>query len=403
MKVLHLFPYLPTPPTFGGALRVYHILKHLVRHHDVTVAGFQEYGDRDAFEQSFPELKGKSHLIYRRRVKFRRMMQLYSYLTPNSYWYNWAQSPQLHKTVQELLDKEDFDFVIGEFASMGHFDLETDAIRILDAHNVEYDNFRRMSKLNWSAFRKRFYEREYTKSYREEVAAFQRHDAIFATSQRDADLIGKDVPDIPRFVIPNGVDTQYFSKNGTVEEPYSIVFTGTMRYVPNYDGMIYFLNEIFPEIKRQVPQAKIYIVGNNPPPVLQKYASDSVIITGFVDDVRPYIDRASVYVVPLNMGSGTRLKVVEALSMRKPVVSTSIGCEGIDVVDGEHIIIRDDSQEFAEAVIQLFTDHSSREKLIEQGYDLVTRTYDWRVIGRAIDEAFQTLHPQPQMAADYDK
>jgi glycosyltransferase involved in cell wall biosynthesis len=325
-------------------------------------------------------------------------MQAYSYVTPNSYWYNWSRSPKLERQLQRLLDKQDFDIMLAEFASMGHMDLETDATRILDAHNVEYDNFRRMSQLKWSPLRQIFYQREYKKSYPEEVAAFKRHDAIFATSKRDADLIGQDVPEIPRFVIPNGVDTRYFQNNGESEEPFSMVFTGTMRYLPNYDGMIYFLEEIFPLIQQQQPKAKVYVVGNAPPPVLQKFASDSVIITGFVDDVRPYIDRAQVYIVPLNMGSGTRLKVVEALSMRKPVVSTSIGCEGIDVEDGQHILIKDQPKAFADAVLNLFEDRGMRNHLIENGYQLVHQKYDWRWIGESIDEAFYALRNQPQMA-----
>src|SRR5699024_877262 len=128
--------------------------------------------------------------------------------------------------------------------------------------------------------------------------------------------------------------TSFFTASEVTAEPYTMVFTGALSYVPNYDGMIYFLEEIFPIIKKVILQAKIYIVGSRPPKKLKKYQSKSVIVTGFVDDVRPYVDQASVFVVPLKMGSGTRLKVVEALSMKKPVVSTSIGSEGIEVSDG---------------------------------------------------------------------
>ncbi len=397
MKILHIFPYLPTPPTFGGALRVYHILKHLSRHYEVSVAGFSEFGDMEKFRASFPELDGKMHFVNRKRVKYRTALQLYSQFTSHSYWYNWAQSPKLKSQIQSLLDKKDFDIVQAEFASMGHFDLQTDAVRVLDAHNVEYDNFRRMSTLEWSGLRKRFYQREYEKSFGEEIAAFKRQDALFVTSKRDGELIRKDVPKIPQFVIPNGVDTSYFTPGDEDEEPFSIVFTGAMSYVPNHDGMIYFLDDIFPIIKKRIPAAKVYIVGSNPPEMLLKRQSDSIIVTGFVDDVRPYVDRASVFVVPLRMGSGTRLKVVEALSMRKPVVSTSIGCEGIEVEDGEHIIIRDDPGLFAEEVIRLVQNKKISKQLVDRGYDLVKQKYDWQVIGESIDEAYQVLTNKMQM------
>lgn len=390
MKILHLFPYLPSPPTFGGALRVYHILKHLSQNHEVTVGGFCENGDMKLFKEDFPNVKGQ-FFVKRKRVEFRRLMQLYSIFSSHSYWYNWGQSSKLESKIRALTDKEDFDIILGEFASMGHFDLETDAIRIMDAHNIEYDNFRRMSTLDWSGIRKMFYTREYKKCYAEEVKAFKRHDAIFATSKRDGAIIKKDAPEIPQFVIPNGVDTNFFSPSGTEPEPFSMVFTGAMSYVPNHDGMFYFLDEIFPIIQKVIPEAKIYIVGSNPPATLQKYQSNAVTVTGFVDDVRPFVDQASVFVVPLKMGSGTRLKVVEALSMQKPVVSTSIGCEGIEVKDGEHLMIRDEPATFAEAVLRLFKDSKARNNLVKNGYQLVKNKYDWEVIGNSINEAFQEL------------
>lgn len=391
MKILHLLPYLPTPAKFGGALRIYHILNHLEKNHDVTVCGFNESGDLELFRQEFPRLEGRMHFLKRRRSQYHRLMQLYALLTPHSHWYNWAQSAELERRINRLLANSEFDFVLSEFATMGHFNLETDAIRILDAHNVEYDNFRRMSLLNWSPLRKKFYTREYEKCYKEEVGIFNKQDAIFTTSSRDGDLIREDAPDIPQFVIPNGVDIDYFQKGEVEAEPYSMVFTGAMSYVPNCDGMIYFIEKIFPRIKKAIPQAKIYVVGSNPPPILKKYSSDSIVITGFVDDVRPWVDRASVYVVPLNMGSGTRLKVVEALSMKKPIVSTSIGCEGIEVNNEEHLLIRDNPDSFAEAVIKLMENRKKQEELIYHGYERVRQKYDWRVIGNSIDNAFRAL------------
>lgn len=391
MKILHLFPYLPTPPTFGGALRIYHILKHLYENHDVTAGGYAENGDPVQFKKDFPELENKMHFIKRKHVKYRRLMQLYSYFTSHSYTYLWSQSSTFTDKINELLAQQDFDFIISEFASMGHFEFQTDAIRILDAHNVEYDNYRRMSKLENSPLRKHFYNREYKRGFVEETEAFKRHDAIFTTSSRDGALIQKNVPDKPLFVIPNGVDLNYFSPSETEVEPFSIVFTGSMRYVPNYDGMLFFIEEILPEIRKEIPDVKVYIIGGGPPPVLKKYASDSIIITGYVDDVRPYINRSGVFVVPLRMGSGTRLKVVEALAMKKPVVSTSIGCEGIEVENEEHLVIRDHPEAFAEAVLEVFRNEKLRRKLITHGYDLVKEKYDWSVIGESIDAALKQL------------
>ena len=393
MKILHLFPYVPLPPTFGGALRVYHILDHLYKNYeDLYLAGFNKKGELELLRNEFPNIKGGLHFEEKEKTPFERINQLLSFFSSHSYWYNFISSKSFQRDLNKLLKEEDFDIVLTEFASMGNFELETDAITILDAHNVEYDNFRRMSTLNWSFLRKKFYESEYKKVKSEEIKTFNKYDVVFATSERDKEIIKSHANETKHYVIPNGVDTSFFSPNHDVKpEPYNIVFTGAMSYLPNQDGILFFLEKVFPFIKKEVPEAKIYVVGSKPPDRLKKYASDDVIITGFVDDVRPYIDKSSVFVVPLNMGSGTRLKVVEAMSMKKPIVSTSIGCEGIEVEDGTNIIIRDEPEEFANAVIELMNNEKLSQKLVRNGFDLVKSKYDWSVICEGIDKAFKEL------------
>jgi len=161
-----------------------------------------------------------------------------------------------------------------------------------------------------------------------------------------------------------------------------------MAYVPNSDGMLYFLDEIFPLIKKKVPGVTITIVGNRPPRELLRRASDDVIVTGYVDDVRPFVERAAVYVAPLRIGSGTRLKILEALSMKKPVVTTSIGCEGLDVVDGESALVADEPEAFACRVIELLHSDRLRRKLMRTGSELVREKYDWRIVHKRLDEAY---------------
>lgn len=393
MKILHLFPYVPVPPTFGGALRVYHILNHLYQNYDdLYIAGFNREGELTLLKNEFPI--ADDHLMFEEKEKsrFSRFIQMSSIFSSHSYWYHFISSSSFQSKLDQLLEREDFDIILTEFASMGVFDLKTDAVTILDAHNVEYDNFRRMSKLKWSYLRKKFYESEFRKVKSEEIEIFNRYDAVFATSERDKNIIEGHSKETKHFVIPNGVDTKFFSKNEQVEPgPFDIVFTGAMGYLPNQDGIMYFLDEIFPLIKKEVPQSKIYVVGSRPPEMLQKYASEDVIITGFVDDVRPYIDRSSVYVVPLNMGSGTRLKVLEAMSMKIPIVSTSIGCEGIDIEDGKNILVRNEPQEFADAVIELMKNKKLANRLVNEGYELVVNKYDWSVVCKGIDKAFNEL------------
>jgi glycosyltransferase involved in cell wall biosynthesis len=158
--------------------------------------------------------------------------------------------------------------------------------------------------------------------------------------------------------------------------------------------MLYFLDEIFLLILKEIPDLKLYIIGSRPPKKLQQRASENVIITGFVDDVRPYVARASVYVVPLRMGGGTRLKVLEAMAMKKPIVTTSIGCEGIDVRHDESVLIADDPMTFARQVIELLRSQALRQRLVRNGYDVARTCYDWNTIGNRVEEAYATLRQQ---------
>lgn len=393
MKILHLLPYIPTPPTFGGALRIYHILKHLHKHHDVTVAGFSNSGDPAVFFESFPVLKDKAHfLTYLPDKRLRRLTQFYALFTGHSHWFTTVSSGSMQQLIDRLLAKQPFDVIQSEFPTMGIFDFsKSNAAKILDAHNVEYDNFKRMANLERSKIRRFFYRRECEKFYNEEIEVCRKQTAIFTTSGRDRDLFNEDIPKVPKFVIPNGVDTTYFCPSPEEPEHHSLVFTGMMGYVPNYDGILYFLDKILPFIRQEIPCVKTYIVGKNPPKMLKQRASGDIVVTGFVEDVRPWVWKSRVYVVPLRMGGGTRLKVLEALAMKKPVVTTTIGCEGIDVRHGETALIANEPEAFSEAVVRLFRDRALREKLIRNGYEFVKKRYEWSVIGHLIEDAYSEI------------
>lgn len=396
MKILHVLPYVPVPPIFGGALRIYHILNHLSKHHDVTVASFYKPGEEEVFRSYYPALKNRLHFVdHSKQMNRRKLIFLYSLLTRHSHWYNLTFSAKMQALIDKLLAENEFDIIQSEFPVMGNYVYNSNAIKILDSHNVEYDNFRRMEKINHSTLLKYYYKRESELFFHEEIAACFRQDAIFVTSERDRTIYNKDVPQIPKFVIPNGVDVEYFQSTTNSEEPFSLVFVGMMGYVPNYDGILYFLEEIYPKIRRRIPQVKIYIVGVNPPKSVVKYRSSHIIVTGFVEDVRPYIERSSVYVVPLRMGGGTRLKILEALAMKKPVVSTSIGCEGIDLGPEKSIVVADEADSFADAVVELLYNKEKSAKLAQTGFEMVRKKYDWSIIGQQIEDAFDKLMNQP--------
>jgi glycosyltransferase involved in cell wall biosynthesis len=402
MKILFILPYSPIPPTFGGALRVVHLIEQAARRHDVTVIAFGWPEDEERLRTFFRSRLREVRIVLRHWPrKLRRLGQLYSLFTRHSFFHLLANSPVMQEAITKILREERFDVVQVEFSHMGLYTLATDAVKILDAHNVEYENFRRMWEKNRSWLKRIHYRSEYKKFYHEEIDACLNFDTVFVTSDQDKNILDKDVPAIPKLVVPNGVESAYFTPTGEPFEPHSIVFTGAMSYIPNHDGILYFLEEVFPRIERVHADAKVYIVGSNPPKSVSRLARANVIVTGFVEDVRPYVRRSSVYVVPLRMGSGTRLKILEALSMKIPIVSTSIGCEGITVRHDESAMVADSPELFADAVVDLFSNAGRRARLIARGYDLVTTEYTWDIIGKRLDALYHEALASQRKSAEF--
>lgn len=392
MRILFLTPYAPVPPMFGGALRIYHLLKGLALNNEVTLLTFGGEQEKKLLNNYLGGYLKEFHLVSTTWAwQYKRLAQFYALFMPNSFFSLFSKSDEMQNKINELLQANYYDIVQMEFPIMGNFELNTDAIKILDEHNIEYDNFFGMYKYAGTPVRKLHYFREYKKTKIEEINTCKKMDSICVVSHRDKNILDKEIPNIKKFVIPNGVDVNYFKPSRNEPEANTMVFTGMMGYVPNNDGIQYFLDEIFPEILKEIPNAKIYIVGNKPSKKLLRRASNNIIVTGYVHDVRPYIWRSSVYVVPLRMGGGTRLKVLEALSMRKPVVTTTIGCEGIDVKDDESVLIEDDPKLFAMKTISLLKNLNAHNRLIQNGYDLVHSKYDWETITEKLELAYQTL------------
>lgn len=392
MKVLHVMPYSPVPQSFGGAIRVYHMLKNIALHNEVTVLTYGSPEDHRRLSQEFSPQVKTIHMVPKPWLRtHKRLGQFYALWTSHSTFSLYIRTREMRSQMRRILCENEFDVVQTEFSAMVLDELSTDALKILDAHNVEYDIFRRMWINTRSPLRKVHYYREYKTFFHEETEACRKQDAIFVTSERDKKLFDGGAPNVPKFVVPNGVDTSYFKPFNETPEPSSLVFTGMMGYLPNNDGALHFLDKIFPLIQKKIPEARVYIVGNRPSKKLLKRASDKVVITGYVHDVRPFVSRASVYVVPLRMGGGTRLKVMEAMAMKKPIVTTGIGCEGIDVVNGESALIVDEPQLFAEAVVELLHNAALRQRLIRNGYELVRSRYEWSAIGRQVEQLYQSL------------
>jgi len=223
-----------------------------------------------------------------------------------------------------------------------------------------------------------------------EAKVFNKFNLNITCSDEDRDIAQNMAPKARFETIPNGVDIGFFKPNGKFE-PNTLVFLGS-DWMPNVDGILYFHKKIYPKIKEEIPDLKWYIIGNfkNNPDVTA-LEGDGIILTGYVKDTREWMNKGAVSIVPLRLGGGTRLKVVEAMSLGKAIVSTSMGAEGIEVRDGKDIILSDEPEDFADAIIGLLKDEKGCVRLGKNARKLAEEKYDWKIIGGKLNNTYEEL------------
>ena len=301
-----------------------------------------------------------------------------------------------------LLEAEPFDAVVADFLFA-----EPNVPRwprtpmVFFAHNVEHQIWRRLASVEPQRWRRAVLEVEWRKMRQCETAAVQRADVTVAVSDADRDQFLDAVPQATVHVVPTGVDTTFFAPGGRPQVPRRLVFSGSMDWYPNEDALIDFAAHVWPRLRARHPDISMTVVGRNPTARLRAAAADAGIdVTGTVDDVRPFIDEAQVYVVPLRVGGGTRLKIFEALAMAKPVVSTTIGAEGLPVTSGKDIAIADEPASFADAVVRLIRDDAARQQLETAARTLVVQRYDWSAVAQDFEDALaRVCHSQHEPVA----
>lgn len=391
MRILYLAPFSPVPADFGGALRAFHLLRHLAGRQTVEAVVYGTLSQADLLRSALPSLEAVHSVEPTWWSRYRRIGQLLAAFSRRSFHHLAVAGPGMQAMLDGLLARRSFDLVHTEFSHLGPFHVRAPVLKVLDAHNVEHEVFRRNFEMLPPGLRKAHYWLEWKKQRRDELDCARAHDVILATSERDAEFFRSELRGVPCHVVPNGVDMDHFSPSAEEASPLSLVFTGMMAYVPNQRGILWFLDAVFPRVLEAFPGTTLHVVGKDPPADVRRRASCRVVVTGTVADVRPFVQRASVYVVPLRSGSGTRLKIMEALAMRKPVVTTRIGGEGIDLEHGVSALIADDAEAFADAVIRLLRDGALRTRLAAAGHRLVRERYRWSTIGADLDSLYQRL------------
>lgn len=376
------------PPNTGGRLRSLNIIAELAREHEVSVLTTHAPGDDpEGLKRRLPECKRVDSLAYAapkwRDPRF-PMVLLRSWFSsmPVDVWKH--RVPELRAEVERRLAAGEVDLCVADFVfAAPNVPLDGPVPVVFFAHNVEYMILKRLAAAQTSPVRRALLEIEWRKMRRYEAEICRRARLTVAVSPQDRDMLAADAGNVAIRAVPTGVDTGYFKPNGTSEKPLEIVFTGSMDWHPNEDAILHFITEILPAVRRELPQASLTVVGRNPSSILRRAAAEAgVKVTGTVEDVRPYIDAAAVYVVPLRVGGGTRLKVFEALSMGKAVVSTAVGVEGLPLSPGEHYLRADEPAAFASAVVALLRNPERRRALGQAGQQLTHARYAWPQVAR---------------------
>jgi glycosyltransferase involved in cell wall biosynthesis len=303
---------------------------------------------------------------------------------PADLW-RWRIGPvraRIHEWMKEGVDLCVADFLV----AMPNLPTRTSVPVVLFEHNVEYMIWKRLHEVEKRPWRRALLGLEWRKMRRYEAKACGRAGLTVAVSEADRALLAANAPGADIRAIGTGVDTVYFHPNGAVEAPATLVFTGSMDWYPNEDAIMYFIAAILPQLRQEVPGLSVAVVGRDPSdPLRAACAVAGVRVTGTVPDVRPYVAEAAVYVVPLRVGGGTRLKIFEALAMGKAVVSTRVGAEGLPIVSGQHFLQADSPADFAQAVVTLLKDPDRRHALGLAGRRLVEERYSWTQVTRQFE------------------
>lgn len=317
-----------------------------------------------------------------------------SALTPKPFTINWLRSRQMERLIEEALKARKIDIVHFDTISLAPFSSIVDGYRkVLNHHNIESAMMTRRASNESNILKKAYMYLEGYKIRSYEMQNCQRFDLNITCSQIDSQELLKQSPQLRVEEIPNGVDLDYFYPLNRTKIKNSLIFAGGMNWYPNRDAMVYFADQVWPLLRREIPDVKMTVVGQEPPPKLKKLALDdeSFTVTGFVDDVRPYIDQAMVYVCPIRDGGGTKLKILDALAMGKAIVAHPVSCEGIDVVDGDSVLFAETLSEYVRGIKRLFDDGALAQRLGNNGRMLITEKYSFINIGRKLARLYETL------------
>lgn len=399
MRILFLSQVLSYPLDAGPKMRSYFVLRHLTQKHEVTLLTFVRATDRPEYIAHLAEFCHTVYPVPIHRTRLRDVKFLaQSLLTQQPFLIIRDQIPAMNEQIDRLVSQENFNVVHADQLWMAQYALRAKKVApqvklILDQHNAVQLIPKRLVMDETNPIKKSFLAREahVLASYEAEIC--RRFDHVVWVTEEDRQTVAAGDPlspngKTPSTVIPICADPLEVTPVARAAKGHRITFLGGLHWPPNAQGILWFAKHIFPQVQAEIPEAKLTVIGKNPPAGLE---GEGVEVTGYVTDLTSYLAETAVFIVPLHAGGGMRVKILDAWSWGLPIVSTTIGAEGINIQDGENILIADTPQTFAQAVVRIFKDKTLAYHLAQGGRQAALNKYNWRTIYSAWDEIYNGL------------
>lgn len=404
--ILMLTPYLPYPPNSGGRSRTYNLIKHLRDDFWISLVCFGRPEEKSFDLEPLRDLCDLT-VVDRTPSPGARRAAWLSLTSPRPITARLYHSPEMERAIQHTLAHSTTRLVhVESFYMLPNLPLQIGVPVLLSEPAIEYVAWGRHAKVAQPWVMRPGIWLEAQKMRLWEPRAWSEATVVGVMSEIDREIVRRATPGVKTVLAPNGVDVDFFRPDpGTRRDGHTVVYMGDYKYFPNADAVLYFAQEILPLVRERHGDVELVALGKDPTPELVALHDDPafpVKVTGLVDDTRPYLQRSAIFVCPLRSGSGTRFKLLEALACGCPVISTTVGAEGLGAVDGEHMLLRDTPRAFAEAIIELLENPALGERLGRQGRAWVEENHAWTSSAARLREVYNQLigHEDPTLHMD---